>query len=502
MSTLKQNISANFLGKGWSLFIGLFSVPFYIRFLGIEAYGLVGFFATLQATVALLDFGLSATMNREMARYSVRLDKSDEARDLTRTLEIAYWVTGLIIGVGVYGAAPWVVTSWIKVGALPANLVQQAIVMMGIIIAFQWPIGLYNGGLMGLERQVLLNGLTAILGTLRSVGAVLILWLVKPTVTFFFSWQIFISIIQVAVFTVFFWRTLPPGSRYARFDLRLLHGVWRFTAGMSATAFVTFFLSQLDKIILSKILTLEMFGYYILANQVNTALRMSSASIFTALLPRFSSLVAKDDGHNLKMLYHQGCQLVSLVVLPASAVVAFFAFQLISIWTHNEIVAQTAAPIASLLVLGSALNSMMGLPYDLTVAYGWVRMGFYQNLISAILLVPAITVLAIRFGGIGAAIVWVILNAGSMLISAPIIHRRILNGELRQWYLVDIGLPFVISFIVAGFGWWVVPNNLPIGQTILAIALISAATLAACAISLPFIRNKLWYMLSLVRARV
>ena len=48
--------------------MGFVFVPVYISYLGIEAYGLIGLFATLQAWLSLLDLGLSPTLNREMAR--------------------------------------------------------------------------------------------------------------------------------------------------------------------------------------------------------------------------------------------------------------------------------------------------------------------------------------------------------------------------------------------------------------------------------------------------
>ncbi len=39
-------------------------IPLYIKFLGIEAYGIIGFFTTLQAMFTLLDLGLGYTLNR------------------------------------------------------------------------------------------------------------------------------------------------------------------------------------------------------------------------------------------------------------------------------------------------------------------------------------------------------------------------------------------------------------------------------------------------------
>ncbi|MEN8215666.1 MAG: hypothetical protein ABFS56_04685 [Pseudomonadota bacterium] len=64
MSQIKLNIIANFAGKAWTVLMSLAFVPLYIKFIGVEAYGLIGFFVTLQAVFGLLDLGLSTTLFR------------------------------------------------------------------------------------------------------------------------------------------------------------------------------------------------------------------------------------------------------------------------------------------------------------------------------------------------------------------------------------------------------------------------------------------------------
>ena len=98
---LKLNVLSNFAATGSSAILNLIFVPIYIHLLGIEAYGLVGLYATLQAMLTLLDLGFTPTMSREMARYSVLPAKSQEARDLARTLEVIYWIIAIVIGAGI-----------------------------------------------------------------------------------------------------------------------------------------------------------------------------------------------------------------------------------------------------------------------------------------------------------------------------------------------------------------------------------------------------------------
>ena len=111
-----------------------------------------------------------------MARYSVQPEKAAEARDLLRTVETGYWTIGIALGAILILASPWVATHWIHATALSHGTVQQALLLMGVLAIFQWPVSLYHGGLMGLHRQVTFNILRIVVITLNTGGAVLILW--------------------------------------------------------------------------------------------------------------------------------------------------------------------------------------------------------------------------------------------------------------------------------------------------------------------------------------
>ncbi len=64
---VKKNIAANVAGSAWSAIAGLIFAPIYIHYLGVEAYGVIGVFISLQAVLSILDMGLATTLNREMA---------------------------------------------------------------------------------------------------------------------------------------------------------------------------------------------------------------------------------------------------------------------------------------------------------------------------------------------------------------------------------------------------------------------------------------------------
>lgn len=485
MSRLKLNIIANLVGQSWSALMMLAFVPLYIKFLGIEAYGLIGFFAMLQSALQVLDLGLSQTMNRELARYSALPEKSGEARDFVRTLEIGYWGIGIIIGVTIFASSPIIAGYWIKSGSIPIEGIRMAVAIMGVVAALQWPLSFYQGGLMGLQHQVLLNGIKICMTSLSGGGAVLILWLVSPTIVAFLGWQIIVSIINVTLITVFLWRCLPASDHAPCFDRRLLDNIWRFAAGMSGISFSAIILMQLDKVILSKILNLGMFGYYTLAGMVSGSLSVVLIGpIFNALFPRFSALVAADDQIALKQLYHQSSQLMTALIIPVAAVLSLFSFDILLLWTGNAETARIASPIVSVMVIGTALNGLMTLPYALQLSHGWTSIGLRINTFFIITLVPGIIFMATHYGMVGAASVWVALNTVYLLIGVPLTHRRLLKGETIQWFFEDVGLPLVAALLVAGIGRWLVVGPMSgimafAGLTSVLLAAVIASVLAA-----------------------
>jgi O-antigen/teichoic acid export membrane protein len=492
MTIIKKNISANFAGSIWQTLMGFVFVPFYIKFMGIESYGLIGIFATLQIIFGLLDVGLSSALTREMARLSVLPHKEQEMHDLVRTLETLYWSIAVLVGIIVVSLSPFIANHWVKAGQLSIETIEQALLIMGFIMVFQMPIGFYSGGLMGLQKQVLLNVINVCMSTLRGFGAVLFLWLVSPTIQAFLLWQIGSSILNVFLFALFLWRSLPHCENKAVFQKQLLIGIWRFTAGISGISIFAVILMQLDKVILSKILSLEMFGYYMLASMVAMSLVRLVLPIFSAIYPKFVQLVSLNDQSGLKQLYHASCQLISVIVLPLAIIIALFSYEIIFLWTQNPTTAERTHLIVSILICGTAINGLMYPPYALQLAYGWTKLSVLKNIIAVILLVPVIVIMATRYGANGAASVWLLLNIGYVFFEIPIMHRRILRKEKWQWYWQDVSVPLIAGLSLAGIGRLVFNGSTSQIMMLLYLTVISVFTFGATLISVPTMRSKLY----------
>jgi O-antigen/teichoic acid export membrane protein len=482
-ATLKKNIGANFAGSIWQAIMGLVFVPLYIKFIGIESYGLIGFFTTLQIIFGLLDVGLGSTLTREMARLSALTQREREMRNLVRTLEVIYWGVAIFVGVLVVLLSPAIAEHWIKPGELSTEVIQQSILIMGLVMVFQMPGGFYSGGLMGLQKQVLLNIINSGVNTLRGAGAVLVLWLVSPTIYAFLLWQLFVNILNAVLLVFFLWRNLPECEGRSEFQKNLLSGIWRFAAGMSGTAVFSVILTQIDKVILSKILPLEMFGYYMLASIIAMSLGRIFTPVFFSIYPKFTQLVSINDIDELKLLYHRICQFFAVLILPAAIVIAFFSYEVILLWTQNPITADKTHLIVSIMICGTALNGLTNPAYALQLAFGWTKLSFYKNVIAVIVLVPFIVYATKLYGVIGAASVWLLLNLGFVFIEIPIMHRKLLINEKWQWYLKDVCIPLMTCIFVAGIGRLLTTEPMSKYMMFLYLVVISSITLGLTAFS-------------------
>ncbi len=447
--SLKKNVIANYLGQGWAGLVGLAFVPLYIRYLGIEAYGLIGILALLQAWLTLLDMGITPTLNREMARFTAGVHTPQSISDLLRSLEIICFGVAALIGMLVWAASDWLATNWLLADKLPLDVVEQAIAIMGGVVALRFVEGIYRGAILGLQRQVFFNVVNAVLSTVRAVGAIAVLVWISPTIEAFFIWQGLVSIVSIAVLSTAAHGSLPEAPQPARFSRQALMDIRQFAGGMMVATILAILLTQVDKVLLSKLISLEDFGYYTLAGTVVTTIGMLIAPITQAFYPRFTALVANGGHQELVQTYHRSAQLVTVLAAPVALMLVFFGKELLVLWMGNVVLANEVAPILALLAAGTLLNGLMHIPYMLQLAHGWSGLAARVNLVAVVVLVPAILWVTPRYGVLGAAWVWVLLNAGYVLIGIHFMYRRLLSDQKWTWYWCDTARPMLSATLVA-----------------------------------------------------
>lgn len=449
---------------------------------------MIGVYLTLYGVMSLFDLGLGTTLNRELARLSVQPGSGREMRDLLRTLETIYWSTGILIGLAIALLGPAAAPLWIKTEQLAPDTPSVALQLMGVAIACQWPLALYQAGLMGMQRQVLLNVVSSAAISVRSLGAVLVLWQVSPTVEAFLAWQIVSSLLETLITGAVTWRSLPSGP-FPRFRPHIALRLWRFAAGVSAVTVFSVILTQLDKVILSGLLPLAAFGYYVLASRLAGGLYYLVGPVIASFFPRFSQLLASGNEMELRRAYHQACQILSFLIFPPAVMLMLFPYQILLLWTQNPAIADNAWLVLCLLAAGTALNALASPPHVLQLASGWTRLALVNSVIMTALFAPLVYVMTLRYGGAGAAAVWLLVNVGNVSVNAIFTHRRLLKGELGPWYRTDVGPALLAALAVSGAFRLVIATPDTNWWSFVSVLLVAFAATVATAAAIPEVRR-------------
>ena len=137
---------------------------------------------------------------------------------------------------------------------------------------------------------------------------------------------------------------------------------------------------------------------------------------------------------------------MAVFVLPVAAVLSFFSFDILPLWTGSVKIAGIASPIVSVLVVGMAAA-------------------------------------------------WVILNSIYILIGIPFTHRRLLQGEMRQWFVEDVVPPLAAALLVAGAGRWLIVSPMPPLTSLIGLIVVLFGALTAAVFVTPHMRA--WLLIQL-----
>nr|MBF0682632.1 polysaccharide biosynthesis protein [Pseudomonas sp.] len=431
-----RNTGLSYAGQAYALLIGILILPFYLGHLGAEAYGLIGFFAVLQAWLQLLDAGLSPSLVRQIAHFRGRPEMAAQRHApgrLLRSFEIIFLpVAGLTV-VAIHLSSEWIAQHWLQAQELSTDTIVHCIGLMGLMIGLKLFATLYKSGLQGLERHAWLNGANILIATLRYFGGLFLVANISQDPLHFFLFQAAVAVLEAGLFASEAYSLMPTPKVLTGFDWSVVRPVLPFAAGMSLTSVLWIFLTQLDKVLLSNVLLLREYGYFSLVALVATGIMTLTNPLVQTLLPRMTMLVAEGRISDMQRLYLNASRFVSSLLFPLAGIVGFYSAELVFAWTGDADAAAWSRSILPWYVLGSAIMAVTSFQFYLQYAFGQLRLHVWFSLVSAALSIPLVTYAALEHGAYGAALAWFGLRMVTLLVWPSMVHKRFAAGVHRYW---------------------------------------------------------------------
>ena len=446
-NSVLRNIIVNYASQIYVIVLGLAVVPLYLKYMGVEAFGLLGFFVMLQTWMTLFDFGLGPTLGREASKFKAGKISAGTLNLYVSILEKIFSVVGVFVVFVCWLAGDWVATVWLRLDTTHQADASRCIALVGFIFSLRLMSGVYRNGLLGLESQVAANVILVIIATLRSALVLPILIWVSSDIVTFFTFQLIAAIIETGLLKIALTKTLPD-RRIEQFKWALLREPARFGGGVAFLAWVWIATSQVDKLILSHLLSLQEYAGFILVTTVAFGVYSLISPLQQAVLPRLVILSEKNQREQFVMLYRTTSILMVSILAGVVGVIAAYPAQVLHTWTGNHELAQQTAKILTWYAAGTGFMAISGMSYVLQTAKGNLGLHIKGNIFLLLIMIPSIIFSTLHFGVIGAAIAWAFINLFSLLFWGSIVHNRFLPEVTTRWLLVDIAPGVCVATLV------------------------------------------------------
>lgn len=450
-SVVSRNIVVNAFSQVWAMALGILALPLYLKLMGPAYYGLIGFGMTIQIIVNLVDAGFSPALGRNIARMRAGLEDPEELALFLRTLDWAFFAIVATFCVAGTASMSWWASNWFGVSGSSAIVVGQSMALVIASSALRCMAALYRGAIVNLEKQIFTSGMVVIVNAVR-------LLLPLPFVALFPDPRIVFAIwlgaafLEVIVLRVVLSRNIPMEVPLRRFSIPSLRRHLAFTGGVALLALIHTLATQYDKLLLSRILTLQQYGYFSLAVVLSGAMLTLPAAIVQAIQPRVTGSISAQDVQ-AKLISMSTELIVAFAVAPAVAI-ACLPRTALQAWVNDPVAIGAVSPYLGFYVVGSALVGISSAAFMLQIAAGRMRMHIVANLLLVAALIPLAYFAATHQGALGTARVWFVLNTLFVTIYGPFAIGRLLPGRGLSWLIDSVAIPIGAAVLGALLVRW------------------------------------------------
>lgn len=401
--SLRRNTLWNLAGTGLPLLLGAVTIPYLLKNIGVEAFGVLTLVWALIGYFSLFDFGLGRALTQQV---SAAKGNSQHAY-LPTLVKTGLWftaVTGIVGGVLLAALANQFALHWLNVSvALQPSTVQALLIAsMGIPLT-TFTTGL-RGILEGFEDFKDINLLRICLGAANFALPALCVMFISTSLAWMVSSLIVARVVVLFAHAWLVHQRMPAGWASARFNKQRMQGLLSFGIWMTVSNIISPLMVTADRFVISAVLSASMVAFYTVPFEVLIRVLVVPGALTSVLFPRLAAVMSTD-WIEAKRLYRKFLKIIIVTLLPICLLIAVTSKWIMTLWL-GPIFAEQSWPIVSVMALGLFLNGVASLPFAAIQAAGDARTTAYLHIFELVLYIPVLFLCLNFFGLIGAAIAW------------------------------------------------------------------------------------------------
>ncbi|MQR01326.1 flippase [Glaciimonas soli] len=421
--SLKRNTVWNLVGSGLPFLLGVITIPYLIKHIGVEAFGILTLVWALIGYFSLFDFGLGRALTQKVASCLVS-DDQGRVPELVKSGLIFTAITGILGGFILAIFASPLGHSWLKV----SESLQADTVRCLLIAAFGIPLTTVTTGLRGVleayEDFKDINLLRVLLGAANFGLPALSVMLLGPSL----AWMV-VSLVAARLIVTFAHialvnKKLSNNWWQKKASAKDIKGLLSFGVWMTVSNIISPLMVTADRFVISAVLGASAVAYYTVPSEVLMRVLIIPAALSGALFPRLASKLMVDSAE-AKKVYYNSMKVVAGILAPICLIIALGSYWGLSIWLGKDF-AQKSWAIVSIMSVGILFNGIAFIPFAAIQATGNAQITARLHALELLIYIPLLYFFLHTFGILGAAIVWTI-RVGGDLVCLLVMAKKTLN---------------------------------------------------------------------------
>lgn len=444
---ITNNLIANYLINIWNIISTYIFLPLYLRYLGEENYGIVMLSVVIYSMLALLDVGFSTTLRRELAKNTQSEKFINESISLLKSIELFYLGILFLVVIICYLLSDIIAYHWINVKSTNETVLKWVIILIAINAILQIISSMYNNGILALGEQVTSSKMQFIYTLLRN-GLVIIIILNYPLIINFFLWQtsvviayLFIQrqkLIKIIIGKNYVAKKILP-------DLSKIKNVFYTSISFFTLSILSIINLQIDKIIISKLLTIKDVGYYSTAFAFSQIIVSACGPIAIATFPQLMQKYTQGNLLELKKSFHFFSKITSILIGALGMSLLVNSNLFLEFWLGDKNYVSKIEVFINYMIFSSIFLASQIIPYNIAIVSGKINSVIRIVTLNVVITIPAYYLSIESMGLKGAAHVWFISNFFMLILNVYFYIKDTLTGEYIHWLLRDWLLPIIAS---------------------------------------------------------
>jgi O-antigen/teichoic acid export membrane protein len=468
---LVRNTALNLAGQAVPLAAALVAIPWLIRGLGTDRFGVLTLAWAAIGYFAIVDLGLGRALTHAVATR-LGSDREDELIALGWTALALMFLLGTAGALLLAAVTPWMVNDLLKIPSALAGETARSF----YLLAASLPIVVSTAGLRGVIEAHQHFGLVTMLRVPLAIFTY-----VGPLVVLRFTNRLDI-VVAVLVFGRFVTWAAHFGFCAARYEFlkhRITirpHVIWpllRVGGWMTVSNVVSPMMTYLDRFLIGALLPVAGVAYYVTPFEAVMKLLLFPSALMGVLFPAFAESFVRDRGYTAR-LFDKGVRAVVLVIFPVSLVLVTLSSEILRFWVGAEF-ARAGSSVLQWLAVGVLINAVGFVGVAMLQGVGRPDLTGKLNLIELPLYAAMIWLLARSFGLAGVALAWTLrvfvdtvllwvmarrnLGADGRVFETPMLTwatmaTALLVGALLPGTLTRVGFVVVSLAVYLPMAWY------------------------------------------------